>query len=119
MLITICYARATWENLVARDENVVMVAPLVELGGVWSKALGFIYVFLVVAVKVFLHLIYSIEKYYKLRNFNVICIDTAGINCVTVEQSLRNETQNVRVTDLLSITLNYAFLRKNTIDVFL
>jgi hypothetical protein len=58
------------------------VAPLVELGGVWSKALGFIYVFLVVAVKVFLHLIYSKEKYYKLRNFNVICIDSAGINCV-------------------------------------
>jgi hypothetical protein len=64
-----------------------MVAPLVEVAGVWSKTLGFIYVFLVVAVKVFLHLIYSKEKYYKLRNFNVICIDTAGINCFTVEQN--------------------------------
>jgi hypothetical protein len=73
----------TVATVVARNANLAVVASMVGSGGVWSQAVGFVLVRLSVAVKMFSHIIYFFNKFYKFCTFNAICKDNAAINCIT------------------------------------
>jgi hypothetical protein len=60
-----------------------------RLVGVWSQAVGFVFVRLagiwLVTVKMFSHLFYVIKKFYKFCTFIAICKDNTAINCSSVQ----------------------------------
>jgi hypothetical protein len=54
-----------------------------RLVGVWSQAVGFVFVRF--AVKMFSHLTYLAKKFYKICTFKEICKENAAINCIIVQ----------------------------------
>jgi hypothetical protein len=80
-------------TLVARNANEAVVAPAVGSGGVCVLCeLGgrfcvgaFGRNLASVAVKMFLHEIYVVKKFYKFCTFNAICKVNAAINCISVQ----------------------------------
>jgi hypothetical protein len=45
-----------------------------------------------VAVKMFSHLIYFFQTFYKFCTFNVICKDNAAMNCITVQHTQKKSS---------------------------
>jgi hypothetical protein len=81
-------------TLKARNENEVVVAPVVVCGGVWSLESGSPFCIGTFrrnlasnAVELFSYLIYIKKQFYKLYTFNAILNDNAAINFITVQHN--------------------------------
>jgi hypothetical protein len=68
-----------------------------RLAGVWSQAVHFVLLHLAVIMKMFSHLIYFINTFYKLCTFSAIFKYNVAINYITVQHKKGYSRQLRRV----------------------